>query len=290
MRANNINIVICLNAEVSEGADLWLRDNVQRIIFRDNIGYDFGAYKDCVKYLHDDGAPIKQFMLLNDSVFFIDNGLEQFFARMMSDCDAVSAFENWGDNAGNHFQSFAVSVSGKVFHSEPFQSFWQQYVPVSSRIWAIEQGEKKLSEAVLKIATTSKVLYTCADLCRELAALPDDLVLTDVVVPLRYRGMLPVDDRRSFNIATRYPNLVDIVNNSSPIHCGAWLFPNFLRAPLVKKDIVYRQRFQFWEVQFLFKDLMSEEEFTEFSTQLRAKGNYEKLDAKTLTKYELGIA
>lgn len=290
MRANRINILICLNADITDGTLEWLTSNVHKVIFRNNIGFDFGAYKDCVKYARDSDLPIRHFMLLNDSVFFMHNGLEAFFDGMMGDYDAVSAFENWGDNAGNHFQSFAVAVSGSVFHSAPFQAFWNGYLPVSSRLWAIEEGEKKLSDAILKTAATSSVLYTCAALCESLKDVPEDVILPDIIVPMRYRDLLPAGEKRMFSVAKQYRDVIEIVQKSSPVHCGAWLFPRFLGTPIVKKDIVYRQRFHFWEVQALFSELMTEAEFAEFSTQLRAKGNWEKLDPATLTRYQLGIA
>ena len=58
---------------------------------------------------------------------------------------------------------------------------------------------------------------------------------------------------------------------------------------LIKKDIVYRQRFHFWEVQALFKSLLTEDEAAEFATILRARGNHEKLEPATLVRYQLGI-
>ena len=289
MRSNGINILACLNAPFSQAANELLAEKAHKIISRNNIGYDFGAYKDCVKYVKESFPNAEKVLILNDSIFFIENRLSQFFAEMFSDYDAVAAFENWGDNAGNHFQSFAVTISNEVFFSGAFQTFWNEYLPVSSRLHAIEEGEKKLSDAILKTAKNSMVLYTCAKLAAQLGDLDNEIVCADLVVPLRYRNMLPVDEKRTFPIGRQYRDILDIVNNSSPVHTGAWLFPQFLGAPIIKKDIVYRQRFQFWEAQTLFKGLLTDEEASEFDTMLRAKGSYEKLDAAELVRYELGI-
>jgi len=289
MRSKGINVLACLNAPLSSEAAEVLSGKAHKVISRDNIGYDFGAYKDCVKYIKESLPNALQVLILNDSVFFIKNGLSDFFEKMFLSYDAVAAFENWGDNSANHFQSFAVTVSGGVFFSGPFQTFWSQYVPVSSRLHAIEEGEKKLSDAILKSAKNSKVLYTCAELAVCLNDISSEVLCSDIVVPISYRGMLMAGEKRTFSLGGRYRDVIDIVNISSPVHTGSWLFPKFLGAPIIKKDTIYRQRFQFWEVQTLFKDLLTPEEASEFDTMLRAKGNYEKLDAAGLVQYRLGI-
>lgn len=289
MRANGVNVLACLNAPLSNEATDLLAVHANKIITRNNIGYDFGAYKDCVKYVTDTFPDAKRVLILNDSIFFIRNGLKEFFAGMFSDYDVVAPFENWGDSAGNHLQSFAITVSNKVFFSSSFQMLWSQYLPVSSRLHAIEEGEKKLSNAIMKSADDSKVLYTCAELATRLSSLENDVRSSDLVVPLSYRAMVPVDETRTFSLKNRYRDVIDIVNVSSPVHTGAWLFPRYLGAPIIKKDLVYRQRFQFWEIQSLFKDLLTEEEASEFDTMLRAKGNHQKLDTAGLVRYELGI-
>ena len=95
----------------------------------------------------------------------------------------VAPFENWGDSAGNHFQSFAVTVSNKVFFSSSFQMLWSQYLPGSSRLHAIEEGEKKLSNAIMKSADDSKVLYTCAKLATRLSLLKNNVRSSDLNRP-----------------------------------------------------------------------------------------------------------
>ena len=289
MRSAGINVIACLNAPISEESAKWLQSRVYQIVHRNNVGFDFGAYKDCVRLVTADQPDLQRFLFLNDSVFFIEDGLEQFFRDMIADYDSVAAFENWGDNTACHLQSFAVSVSGKVFFSQPFQQFWKQYTPISSRLHAIHEGEMKLSEAILKTAETSNVLYTCAGLAAQLENLDEEIICGDLIVPLQYRRLLSADEESKICLSAQYRSLLDIVNLSSPIHCGAWLFPRIMGTPIVKKDIVYRQRFQFWEVQRLFTDLMTEAELIEFSTLLRAKGNYQKLKAIDLARYELGI-
>ena len=115
------------------------------------------------------------------------------------------------------------------------------------------------------------------------------MICDDTIITIRYRRLLPVDVKRQFSLTTYYRDIVDIVRDSSPVHTGAWLFPRFLDAPLIKKDMVYRQRFHFWEVQALFKSLLAEDEAAEFATILRARGNHEKLEPATLVRYQLGI-
>lgn len=237
---------------------------------------------------------------MNDSVFYSSIGLDGFVRGMLGDEDVIGAFENWGE--GYHIQSFALSMSGEVFRSASFQQFWKDYAPVSNRIHAIEKGEKKLSDALLRSARSSRVLYSVMKLEQLIDDDSSDTLFEDFVIPLPYRNVLKQthDDEAArardnglengkFTAREMRRQLVDVVNATSTIHSGAFLFPHYMQCPIYKKDLVYRQRFQFWEVSLQAERFMPEAERDQFMLMLRQKGDHKRLPTKLLRQYEIGV-
>jgi hypothetical protein len=117
----------------------------------------------------------------------------------------------------------------------------------------------------------------------------------DYVVPVQWRKMLNHDEhgkphpRKRFRPHEKFYTMADIVNVTSPIHAGAFLFPYFMRCPLYKKDLVYRQRFQFWELSILLEKTLPRDEHGEFMLVLRQKGDHKRLSIPDLRRYEIGV-
>lgn len=289
----DVNILVLANVKLGEKALSQIRDKVWRIVHRRNIGFDFGAYKDGVKYLAAERPDAERVLLMNDSVFYASPGLDDFIARLLDGADAISAFENWGE--GYHMQSFAVGVSGEAFRHPAFQSFWKSYLPVNNRIHAIESGEKKLSDALLRAAKSSCVIYSVAELTQRMQNDASGELVEDYIIPMQWRKLInsnaqgELQPRAEFRIADKYLTLADAVNATSTIHSGAFLFPYFMKCPIYKKDLVYRQRFQFWELSKLTEKTMPPNEHVEFMLMLRQRGDHKRLPRKILRQYEIGV-
>lgn len=283
-----VDVLVVSNIALSEQAMAQLRPVAWRIMHRRNVGFDFGGYKDGVAYLTRECPDLRRLVIVNDSVFYSSVGLDEHFAAMLGEQDVIGAFENWGE--GHHVQSFALGISDHVFHSASFQGFWKAYVPVNNRIHAIESGEKALSTAALRAARHSRVVYGIADLLPLLRDDASDEQYEDFIIPVQWRAILLSLGKGRFHARDRYRVLIDIVNVTSPIHSGAYLFPKYMKCPIYKKDLVYRQRFQFWELALLFKDLMPEQEYDDFMLLLRQKGDHKRLTGKQFRLYEIGVA
>lgn len=54
-------------------------------IEKDNIGRDFGSYKECVLYFFDKGINniCKRLLICNDSVFYCTDGIDAFVDEMI---------------------------------------------------------------------------------------------------------------------------------------------------------------------------------------------------------------
>ncbi|MEP5220806.1 MAG: rhamnan synthesis F family protein [Lentilitoribacter sp.] len=241
---------------------------VHKVIIRSNRGFDFGAYKDAVSYLIKNELVPKKLLFLNDSVYFFSKGLENFVQSLLGPEDIVCSFENCDVDHAYHIQSFALGVSENVFLSNSFRNFWTRYRPVSNRLHAIENGEKLLSVALLKSARTMDVIYPI----ERIVSLRDDLVPDDfkkfIVMPID-RSLLKNPNDEFLDMSQIKYRIFSNIRN--PIHDGTYYFSR-IGCPIVKKDIVFRNRYKFWEVSEIFRDVYDKEELDEFFLMLRKKG------------------
>ncbi|MBB2204101.1 rhamnan synthesis F family protein [Gluconacetobacter takamatsuzukensis] len=285
LRENNINTILVCNHEMTPEQKDFFQNNCATIVFRGNQGFDFGAYKDAIQSLR---KPVSRLIIMNDSVFFSPAGLKQMIRRLLGPEDVIAAYENWSGSEHHHLQSFCLSVSGHVFNSRSFRQFWKDYIPINNRIYAIEYGEKKLSQAMLNAARDTHVIYSVSALYKELLNTHLPIREKPFQLPRPWRDLIfEIDEKEPYeSVATK---AVELINVTSPIHAGAYYFPAALGSPLFKKDLVYRHRFDFWEVETWISDLMSTDDADEYLTILRKRGDENKLSRLDRIKYDLGI-
>ncbi|HEV2676084.1 MAG TPA: rhamnan synthesis F family protein [Aliidongia sp.] len=141
-----------------------------RVLHRDNIGYDFGAWRDGIS-LTPEIAGAEQLLLVNDSIF----GPLQNIPEILGRCDFDKA-DIWGmtDSFSGkyHLQSYFVLVGSKALRSKIFTDFWQRLRYVSSKRVVIYKYEIGLSQAMLRgglrlralfpYRTLTKAVFDCA--------------------------------------------------------------------------------------------------------------------------------
>ncbi|MCL7939246.1 rhamnan synthesis F family protein [Halomonas sp. ATCH28] len=286
---NSVNVMLVCNHTLSEEQEEFFLRNCKELILRNNQGFDFGAYKDAISYIYESNVELDRLLLMNDSVYYSSNGLSSFVKELLKDIDAIAAYENWSLSEGHHLQSFCVSISNHVFQSKGFREFWKNYVPINNRIYAIENGEKKLSKAIAESARSSYVVYSVSKMYDKLKQEPVEKVGEILsFLPRPWRGAID-QEKYSKSAGYRVEVITNILNNTSPIHAGAFLFPYFLNSPLYKKDIVYRSRFPFWEVEYITSNLLQEREFCEYINALRKKGDSSELSFGDKIKFNVGV-
>ena len=287
LRDGGYAVLLVSNSPLSDTQKSWLAPRCWRLLERDNVGFDFGAWKDALHYLYKHDVALDRLILVNDSVFFSDRGLDALVEDLDGTADVISAFENWGE--GYHMQSFALSFSGHVAKSQPFRDFWASYLPVSNRIHAIESGEKLLSRVALKAAESSEVIYSNARLYHALLTRndPQDSLIN---LPMHWRDYFRSATHKREDDSEWVANkIIDVMNATSPIHAGAYYFPKYLNCPLYKNDLVYRGRFQFWEIEAWLPEVMSDEIGRSYLTRLRAKGDPSALSPLDRRLYNIGV-
>lgn len=281
----DVNTILMSNHPLSEEQASFFRDHCHTLIRRGNQGFDFGCYKDGIKYIREQNLDPDRLMILNDSVFYSSPGLNGFVNALNGEEDVIAAYENWGEDY--HLQSFSISVSGDVFKSDPFQKFWMSYIPSNNRVLAIELGEKQLSYAILDAAKTTKIIYSVDQLYRilnEIGGFEESTLNATVAHP--WRSSLAAS---TISPQQRTVEVCGLVAATSTIHSGAYFFPKYMGSPIFKKDLVYRGRYQLWEVAAWLQEIVSEDEREEFVNLLRQKGDSTRLSSWNRYKFRHGL-
>lgn len=265
-----INVTLVVNHPLADERLEALAKRCARVMMRDNSGRDIGGYRDATRFLQREFQP-ERVLYLNDSVFIFERGLAALLDRLVtSPADACSAFENWQQR--HHYQSFCFSVSGTFFRSAAWQQFWDDYLPVDSRLWAIRKGEIGASAVISRSAASSEVIFTPAELQRRLSALPgDELQALNGCLPKTIR--LPASNALHMDRHSLLREMIEQMITFSQIHTGGILFRRFMDCPLMKRDLVFRNLYSINEIDILLDEVDHEGHRADILAELRKRGS-----------------
>ncbi len=251
---------------------------VWRAYDRKNIGRDFGAFKDGVLMLNDEGhlSRCQHLGIANDSMQFIPGkNADDLIKRVQrfKESPAKGLFSHISHQIQTHYQSYFQILKPEIFRSNRFLDFWKNYHHLSHRGHCIYQGEIALSSEVYRHFYPVEVLYTSDDLIEALLAaykheggIPSGDLLRLMPSPSRTveNGLIgyslgqllegvssgkPLATFQAFMIA-------DLIENSNPSHMAAFLYPFFLHCPLVKHDLCIAGSFTIGQAVNLFRELL----------------------------------
>jgi hypothetical protein len=246
------NLVIVSNGRLGPTfADQLLRQS-RLLIERNNIGRDFGGYKDGINIVLR-RFNVDRLVIANDSVFYLADGLDALLADLDQSHDFIGVSEVYLHHY--HVASFMMSFGRRVIASQPFRLFWQRYLPLVTRRWAIFRGEGPLTAALLRAGFRPHVLYPAARLREPLSheanvapLLPLDLrawlagkgesgptTLFDKVTTLLkwLRGVKQPP-------AALPTVVIDEVMRRNQMHAAGLMFRKFFNVPIVKRDLYFR--------------------------------------------------
>ncbi|MGB0659660.1 MAG: hypothetical protein ACPGNV_05715 [Mangrovicoccus sp.] len=124
---------------------------------RRNFGRDFGSYRVGVIAAQKLAPSAERLLLLNDSVFYSENGLSDFVEKLLqSEADICSATES--SEVTPHQPSFCLSFSSKCFQHAAFSRFWKWYVPSDLRPSVLLLGEIGLSRQLYRAGLSRTAL------------------------------------------------------------------------------------------------------------------------------------
>lgn len=153
----DINLVVVSNGPLSAGLRDELRDRACLLIERENLGRDFGAYKDGLFVIQSRFPDIERLILMNDSVFYFEKGLDAMLRDLRGPADLIGTTETFEFHY--HIQSFILSFSRNLLDNAHFRQFWRHYRPISTRRWSIHKGEVGFTRHMMKAGIGPHILY-----------------------------------------------------------------------------------------------------------------------------------
>ena len=123
-----------------------LRELCALVIRRDNVGYDFGAYKEGIAAIPDLEA-VDTLLLANDSVYGPLHHLAGVLDRMDPQrADVWGASDSW--EFSFHLQSYFLVFHRAALASPAFAAFWKKLRYVQSKTWVVRRYEVGLTRAL----------------------------------------------------------------------------------------------------------------------------------------------
>mgnify|MGYP001216989122 CR=1 FL=1 len=236
------------------------------VICRENIGQDFGAWKDgfaLIKYYKLD-KDLNWLLFCNDSNFCLGGeNANKFISKLSNKLEKINEIDfislNCNYERRLHYQSYFLCFSKIVFQNQEFQKFWKKYIPLSHRFHAIENGEKKLSSKVLNYFRPS-VIFTSHNLAEKISLdLNNDAVtvLGNLPKELFYlEDLLNIKKKKKkdiINARISIKRIISSLENYNQSHVFALLNIIFLDSPFLKKDVVRQGLFSYCQIYDLLK-------------------------------------
>jgi hypothetical protein len=241
LKQARIDVLIISNRDLSDDVIEQLRPHCRWLLIRENIGRDFGAYADAIRFLSKQNLSQERLFLFNDSLFYRDEGLvEQLIDPMRGHAFSAATVSQV---PLLHAQSFCVSFGKTLLEHPAFRAYWEKYRPIDTRRWAISRGELGLSVALTSAGFKPVAVYSHARVARTLL---ENMVGREADI-LRLVPRLPSKAQKAFGVQlvqfqpfVLLDDLARLLENYSTIHFCGFLLWRFTGMPIMKRDLVYR--------------------------------------------------
>lgn len=261
-----INPIIVVNRKLDAESFEKLSSRAHRIITRPNFGRDMGPFKEATLYLYDQKISPARLLYFNDSLIYLNSdGLREMVGKLLaSSSDVLGATQSF--ERFYHIGSFIFSLSRKAFEHPQTRAFWENYRQYNLRPHCILKGELGFSRWMQKQGFLLDAIYLPGRVADEVGALDQEELLEKFTyVRPSYRSSL-ANLLSTFSNFTCPPELIRQSAVSlllgggahSQVHNYFGLFYNFLRLPIIKKDIIYRGIFTETELSLILSDLTPE--------------------------------
>jgi hypothetical protein len=215
IQRSRLNLIVVSNLELSAEAREKLLEGCHLLIERKNVGRDFGGYKDGISILFKRTKDVERLIILNDSLFFVGENIDDMIAGLDGDHDVIGIAEDF--LLHYHIQSYAISFSGAVLANKQFRKYWRNYRPIATRRWTIARGERGLTRRLLKSGYSPHILYHGASLLPKLRALSlRDLLAAVQLLPAQFRErlFLEFDDIRNTHTKVTLPAIETLAKSA----------------------------------------------------------------------------
>jgi hypothetical protein len=166
LKAARIDVVIVSNRALSAQNISFLQSHCRWLLIRKNIGRDFGAYADALRFLGERNVVTDRLFFFNDSLYYrdVDHLIPLLHDLRSGDFTCATA----SLSPIPHAQSFCMSFSRKTCSHPLFRKYWATYFPIDSRRWAISRGELGLSIILRKANFVPQPVFSSLDVGRAL--------------------------------------------------------------------------------------------------------------------------
>lgn len=162
--AANYRITFVSNSLKFDASVASVRPFCREVLWRRNVGYDFGAYKDGIAALGDLSG-IDRLLLMNDSVYGPFTPLTEILRAIdPTKTDIWGITDSWDGHY--HVQSYFILFFKEALLSEPFRRFWRRMPYVNSKLWIIRNGETKLTQQLTRHKLRAMVLCPYWDVAK----------------------------------------------------------------------------------------------------------------------------
>jgi lipopolysaccharide biosynthesis protein len=150
-------LVFVTNAPRLDAADLErLTPLCAAILRRENVGRDFGGFKDGIAAIADLGR-LDALLLANDSVYGPFHDLGELIGRMSTaESDVWGITDSW--ERSFHLQSFFLLFGRRALASPGFRRFWAGVRYVQAKSWVIERYEVGLTRSLMAAGLRCRAL------------------------------------------------------------------------------------------------------------------------------------
>jgi len=299
----SFNIVYIINGKLNSEVLEELNKLGCYVICRENVGQDFGAYKDGIallkKYKITDN--LKWLLLCNDSNFCLggknsDDFIERFSETLISKEKADFISLNCNYERRLHYQSYFLCLSNRILQQKSFNNFWKNYIPLNNRYHAIRSGEKKFTIKVLN-KFRPKTIFTSHELGGKILSNKEydyNLALRNLPKSLFfYVGAFDNKLENKQNAQFSILQLLDSLESYNPSHVFGLLNIIYLNSPFLKKDVMRQGIFSYNQIYEMlkFEKLNIEENLMTETMDLLMRGGtaYSYMESKR-TAIRRGIA
>jgi hypothetical protein len=289
-RRLDVNLAVATNVALSPAVRGYVLENSSLLVERESVGRDIGAYKDALDILSDRFGPESHLILANDSVFYDRDQIDDLISRSLAHPGFGAVTEVF--EAKHHAQSYFLSFAPAVRTSGAFRQFWREYLPLSTRKWAIGKGEVGLSRALRAGGIAVRPLWTPQRLRERLANSNEDQLLDLMnVLPTANRAHIAKTVGKVSRAIPGLPRtrvltdaIVDEVGRTNQTSIGGFAYRMADRFPVLKRDIYFRGLYPFHEIERLIVEL-GVPDAQAILDDLRTRGRITDLKVSRVTRY-----
>ncbi len=219
-------VFVSSSPELSDLARLALAPHIGALIIRENVGHDFGAWRDGLSFINDPTTR-DAILLANDSVYGPFAGLSELIDQFDDRADVWGLTESF--EISRHLQSYFLYFRSTALRSRAFGQFWTDFPISATRFEAILSGEIGLSRFFRKQGLRLRAIAGYRDVRQTFRRRNREMLIA---------ASPPVQGQPRGRSETAY--LVGEGHTLNPTHYFWRELVNEFKLPFLKRDLVLR--------------------------------------------------